>query len=222
MPTIVSIQVGQPTTYVDEAAADGKGRSWTTAFFKSAVEGSVRVGPLGVAGDQQADLKNHGGADKAVLAYSVDHYAYWRKHLKLPEMPFGGFGENLTIAGLDETKVCIGDQWRAGTMLFEVSQPRQPCWKMGRRWKIPDLPKQVIANGRSGWYLRVLQEGELAAGTAMELVSRPHGNWTVSRANRLFYHESENVAGLEELVGLAELSAAWKEEIQERIAKRRK
>ena len=117
---------------------------------------------MGIAGDQQADRENHGGLDKAVLAYSADHYAFWRVHLNLPDMPHGGFGENLTIAGLDESSVCIGDRWQAGNVVFEVSQPRQPCWKMGRRWNIADLPKQVIQNGKSGWYLRVLVEGELS------------------------------------------------------------
>src|SRR5437773_11765769 len=107
MPTIVSIQVGQPTSYVHEGAADGKRRTWTTAFFKAPVAGSVHIGELGVEGDQQADRENHGGIDKAVLAYSADHYPSWRVHLSLPDMPYGGFGENLTVAGIDETSVCI-------------------------------------------------------------------------------------------------------------------
>src|SRR6478672_2861545 len=157
MPTIVSIQVGCPVTYAQEHPADGKSRSWTTAFFKTPVSGSVSFRESGVAGDEQADRENHGGIDKAVLAYSADHYAFWRPHLSLPDMPHGGFGENLTIAGLDETTVCIGDRWRAGDVVVEVSQPRQPCWKMGRRWQIVDLPKQVIQNGKSGWYLRVVE-----------------------------------------------------------------
>src|SRR5580765_2879921 len=112
MPTIVSIQVGRPIKYIQEAAIDGKSRSWTTAYFKAPVEGSVALNETGVAGDEQADRENHGGIDKAVLAYSADHYAYWRLHLGLPDMPYGGFGENLTIAGLDETSVCIGDRWQ--------------------------------------------------------------------------------------------------------------
>jgi MOSC domain-containing protein YiiM len=220
MPTIVSIQVGQPTSYVHEGGADGKSRTWTTAFFKTPVAGSVYVGRLGVAGDQQADRENHGGIDKAVLAYSADHYAYWRSHLSLPEMPHGGFGENLTIVGLEETSVCIGDRWKAGNVVLEVSQPRQPCWKMGRRWKIVDLPKQVIQNGRSGWYLRVVDEGELIAGATIELISRPHPSWTIARASRLLYHENDNVAALEELANGPGLSRAWREELLERIARR--
>jgi MOSC domain-containing protein YiiM len=220
MPLIVSIQVGQAIRYEYEAPADGKSREWTTAFFKTAIAGSVHVEAMGLAGDQQADRKNHGGIDKAVLAYSADHYAYWREHLSLADIPYGGFGENLTIAGADERSVCIGDRWRADGIEFEVSQPRQPCWKMGRRWKIPSLPKQVIQNGRSGWYLRVLNEGELAAGAEIELISRPGPTWTVARANRLLYHENDNVAALEDLANVPELSRAWREELLERIARR--
>lgn len=220
MPTIVSIQVGRPKTYAHAVAADGKDRSWSTAFFKTLVPGSVRAGELGIEGDDQADRKNHGGLDKAVLAYSADHYPYWRQHLSLPDMPPGSFGENLTIAGLEESTVCIGDRWQAGGVLFEVSQPRQPCWKMARRWQIVDLPKQVIQNGRSGWYLRVLAAGELSAGLAIELVSRPRPTWTIARASRLLYHEPDNVAALEELANLPELSRAWREELLERIARR--
>jgi MOSC domain-containing protein YiiM len=220
MPTIVSIQIGRIATHSHAGIADGKRPTWTTAFFKSPVAGSIRVGEMGIAGDQQADRENHGGLDKAVLAYSADHYAFWRAHLNLPDMPHGGFGENLTIAGLDESSVCIGDRWQAGNVVLEVSQPRQPCWKMGRRWNIADLPKQVIQNGKSGWYLRVLVEGELTAGTAIELNSRPHPTWTIARASRLLYHENDNIAGLEELTNVPELSRAWREELLERIARR--
>jgi MOSC domain-containing protein YiiM len=219
MPTIISIQAGQSTTYIHDGAADGNRRQWTTAFFKSPVAGSVHVGELGIAGDQQADRENHGGIDKAVLAYSADHYPSWRDHLSLPDMPHGGFGENLTIAGLDEASVCIGDRWQAGDVIFEVSQPRQPCWKMARRWRIVDLPKQVIQNGKSGWYLRVNEQGALQAGVEMRLLARPRPDWTIARASRLLYHENDNVTALSELANLPELSRAWREELLERIAR---
>jgi MOSC domain-containing protein YiiM len=217
MPTIVSIQAGQPTDYLHEGAADGQHRSWTTAFFKTPVSGAVHVSRMGVAGDRQADLQNHGGVDKAVLAYSADHYAYWPQHLGLPEMPLGGFGENLSIAGLDESGVCIGDQWQAGEVTFEVTQPRQPCWKMSRRWRIPDLAAQVVANGKCGWYLRVLAEGQIAAGREFELVSRPHPAWTVFRASRVMHHEKRDRAAASELAELPQLSAAWKESLLRRV-----
>ena len=221
MPAIVSIQIGQPTEYRHEGQTDGKPQTWTTAFWKLPVAGPVFVGGLGVAGDRQADLVNHGGSDKAVLAYSAEHYGHWRTHLNLPDMPHGGFGENLTIAGLDEGEVCIGDTWRAGPVTLQVTQPRQPCWKMSRRWQIADLAKQVIANGKSGWYLRVLSEGEIAAGAAMELVSRPHPAWTVARASELMHHRKDDLARAEELAALPGLSAAWRESLHARLGKRR-
>jgi MOSC domain-containing protein YiiM len=220
MPTIVSIQIGQPTTYEYAAHADGEGRSWTTAFFKSPVAGSVWVSDTNIAGDAQADLRFHGGPDKAVLAYSADHYAYWREHLALPDLPHSAFGENLTIAGLDESSVCIGDTWQAGPVVFQVTQPRQPCWKLSRRWRIEDLAKQVIQNAKSGWYLRVLTEGELAAGSEMSLIERPHPTWTIQRASDLMHHRKHDLAAAAELASLPELSEAWRETLQERIAKR--
>jgi len=219
MPTIVSIQVGQVAKYVDQRPADGTSRDWSTAFFKTTVAGSIRANSLGLSGDEQADRRNHGGLDKAVLLYAADHYPSWRTHLSLPDMPHGGFGENLTIAGLDEESVSIGDRYQVGGVLLEVSQPRQPCWKMGRRWQIVDLPKQVIQNGRGGWYCRVLTEGELSAGMAIHLAARPRPAWTVARANRLLYHEQDDLAALEALANVPELSWAWREELLERVAK---
>ena len=220
MSSIVSIQVGQPTEYRHEGHADGKDKCWVTAFWKSPVAGPVRVSQTNLAGDRQADSINHGGCDKAVLAYSADHYAYWRAHLKLPDMPHGGFGENLTVAGLDETSVCIGDTWRAGPVVVQVTQPRQPCWKMSRRWQIADLAKQVIANGKSGWYLRVLAGGELSAGLPLVLVARPHPAWTIARASELFHHGKDDLVATAELAALPELSVAWRESLLQRIAKR--
>lgn len=220
MPVIVSLQAARPATYLHQGHSDGKEQSWTTAFFKMPFVGPVLVGKLGLTGDEQADKENHGGPDKAILAYSADHYAYWRQHLGLPDMPHGGFGENLTIAGVDELSVCIGDTWRAGGVLVQVSQPRQPCWKMSRRWRIADLARQVIANGKSGWYLRVLEEGELSAGMPMDLVARHHADWTVARASELMHHRKGDLAAAEELASLPELSAAWKASLMQRIARR--
>ena len=221
MPVVVSLQVARPTTYLHQGHADGKPSTWTTAFFKAPVARPVQLSALGLAGDEQADKENHGGPDKAVLAYSADHYAYWRQHLALPDMPHGGFGENLTISGLDETTVCIGDTWRAGEVVFQVTQPRQPCWKMSRRWQIADLAQQVIANGKSGWYLRALMEGKLVPGTQMDLVERPHPTWTVFLASDLFHHRKGDLTAAAELAALPELSAAWKDSLHRRIQKRK-
>jgi MOSC domain-containing protein YiiM len=217
--TLLSIQVTRPRNYGRNEAADDHDKAWRTAFFKEPVSGRVQVGQTNLAGDEQADRENHGGIDKAVLAYSADHYSYWREVLHKPEIPFGGFGENLTIAGLDETKVCLGDIWRIGDVRFEVSQPRQPCWKLSRRWRIDDLARQVKANLKSGWYLRVLQTGEIEAGMAVTLEDRPLPEWTVARASDVLYHRKDDLQAAEELSRLPQLSLAWREIFLERLSK---
>lgn len=220
MPNLLSIQVARPQHYGQAEAVDPHDRPWTTAFFKMPISGSVFVSRTNIVGDAQADLQFHGGPDKAVLAYSADHYAYWREHINQPTLPYGAFGENLTIAGLDESQVCVGDTWQADPVVFQVTQPRQPCWKLSRRWRIDDLARQVIANGKSGWYLRVLAEGEIAAGCEMTLIGRPHPTWTVQRASDLMHHRKNDLAAAAELAAMPELSAAWRETLQDRIVKR--
>lgn len=216
-PTLVSIQVGQPTTYGRDDAADPHDRTWTSAFFKSPISGQVFVSRTNIAGDAQADRENHGGSDKAVLAYAASHYDRWRA--ERPNVPWchGGFGENLTIAGLTENNVCIGDVWSLGEAVFQVSQPRQPCWKLARRWRITELTASVINNGRTGWYLRVVREGLIDTGQALTLTQRPHPAWTVARANDVMHHRKEDAALAQELADLPELSAAWKATLRKRF-----
>ena len=199
-----SIQVAEPKTYGDAH------ESWTTSFFKLSVEGPVWLGYEGLSGDQVADTRNHGGADKAVLGYSANHLEFWEHELGQP-VGGGGFGENFTIDGMDEDNVCIGDVWTTGEVSLEVSQPRQPCWKLGRRWSRNDLPKLVVQNGRSGWYFRVLQDGVVAAGESLRLVRRPHPDWTVARASRTYYGKirDEKV----DLAQLEKLSVSWRNDL---------
>ena len=216
-PTLLSIQVGAPQSYGYEDAADPMDHPWTTGFFKTPVSGAVRVEEMGLDGDGQADLVNHGGTDKAVLAYSADHYPAWREELNLPDLPFGAFGENLTVTGLTEKDVCIGDQWRLGKLLFEVSQPRLPCWKLARRWRIKDLTLRVVRNGKSGWYLRVLTTGQIEAGLTWTLETRPHPEWTVSRASHIWQHDKTNLVDAATLAALPSLATSWKEMLVDRI-----
>lgn len=218
-PAILSVQIGSAQSYEYEHPADGRPRHWTTAFFKQPVAGPIAVGMLGLAGDEQADRKNHGGPDKALLAYAAAHYPLWQAAWGLETLAGGAFGENLTLEGLDETNVCVGDRWQAGQVLLEVSQPRQPCWKMGRRWQRPELPKQVIQTGRTGWYLRVLHPGALEAGMTLHLIARPHPQWTIARANAVFYERPGQRSLLEELANLPPLAHAWREELMEKIAR---
>ena len=219
-PKLISIQVAQPQTYGREDAAEEYDRQWTTAFFKRPIAGPAQVQPLGIVGDGQADLRFHGGPDKAVLAYSADHFPRWQ--LEHPQVAWSGgaFGENLTIAGITEDTVCLGDVYQLGTARLEVSQPRQPCWKLSRRWRIADLARQVTHNGRSGWYLRVLDPGEIAVGQPVELLARPHPTWTITRAQQLLYFEKQNLTAAAELASLPQLAESWREVFEERIAKR--
>jgi MOSC domain-containing protein YiiM len=211
-----SIQIGTPKSYGFEGAADTHDKPWTTGFFKTPIEGPVFVGTTNLAGDGQADLKNHGGIDKAVLAYSADHYPKWRDELRMPDMPCGAFGENLTIVGLSEASVCIGDIFRIGTVTFEVSQPRQPCWKLARRWRMHELTGMVVRNGRSGWYLRVLEQGWIAAQMPAALLERPNPAWSIARANEILHHRKTDLPLTLALADVPGLADSWVEELHER------
>jgi MOSC domain-containing protein YiiM len=211
-----SIQIGVPQSYGFESAADAHDKPWTTGFFKTPVPGPIFAGTTNLAGDGQADLENHGGVDKAVLAYSADHYPKWRDELRMPDMPYGAFGENLTIAGLSEESVCIGDIIRIGKVAFEVSQPRQPCWKLARRWRRHELTGLVVRNGRSGWYLRVQEQGWIEAQMSVELIDRPNPAWSIARANEILHHRRTDLQLTVDLAGVLGLADSWVEELQER------
>lgn len=213
---LLSIQAGRPRDYVWRDPATGEFEMWTTAFYKEPVDGAVEVTRFGLARDAVADTRVHGGLDKALLAYAADHYTLWRREWEVNDLPYGGFGENLTLQGIEESNICIGDVWCIGDVLLEVSQPRQPCWKLGRRWERPDLPKRVIATGRTGWYFRVRQPGTLEAGAACQLEKRPYPVWTVAQANRLMYDKHASPADLRELADLPVLSISWRESLLER------
>ncbi|MFV0297602.1 MAG: MOSC domain-containing protein [Hyphomicrobiaceae bacterium] len=170
-----------------DAVLTGKARPFrgdeASAIGKLPIEGFVAVGPLGLAGDEQADRVHHGGLDKAVHHYPADHYPFWRDALgahALLDRP-GAFGENVSTAGMTENDICLGDRLRLGTALVEVSQARQPCWKLNHRFANKDAMERVIASGNSGWYYRVLEPGRLREGDDLALVDRPFPQWTVVR-----------------------------------------
>jgi MOSC domain-containing protein YiiM len=219
--SVHSIQVGAPQSYGFEDALEPHDKPWTTGFFKTPVEGPVFVGTTNLTGDGQADLKNHGGIDKAVLAYSAEHYPKWRDELRMPGMPCGAFGENLTLAGLTEDSVCIGDNFRVGPVTFEVSQPRQPCWKLARRWRMHELVGLVVRNGRTGWYLRVLEEGWIEARMQVLLIERPNPAWSIARANQILHHHRMDLPLTLELAVVPGLADSWVEELRERAERLR-
>ncbi len=172
---LVSIQIGQPKEYADDQG------TWETAFFKEPVMGQIYLGERSLAGDAVANTKHHGGPEQAVLMYGADHYSLWQTELGR-EFPFGAFAENLTVSGLDENTVCIGDIFQIGAVKLQVTKPRIPCWKIARRWGTPDLTKRVSQTSRTGWYCRVLQEGEIEAGQLVDLLERPNSGQTVAKA----------------------------------------
>lgn len=177
-----SVQVGHTRSYGTPGAENPLERPWTSAIRKEPVSGQVWAGREGLSGDQQYDRKGHGGPDRALLMYSADHYPRWREEWGRKDVGPGGFGENLTVSGLNEDFSCIGDVYRIGEVRVEVSSPRAPCSNLSRRHGIPDLVKTIIQNHRSGWYLRVLQEGWLEAGMEVKLADRPFPQWTIRRA----------------------------------------
>jgi MOSC domain-containing protein YiiM len=210
MTTLVSIQIGMPQTRGVEGATDPMDRPWTSGFVKEPVHGPVRVGREHLDGDGQADLRVHGGVDKAILAYSAEHYPAWRDELGMCDLPHGAFGENFTISGADERTVCLGDVWQVGGVRLEVSQPRQPCWKLARRWRRPDLPQRVLETGRSGWYFRVLSAGHVAAGQTVTLLERPWPRWTIEHATEVMLHRPNDLAAMLELAAVTALPESWR------------
>jgi MOSC domain-containing protein YiiM len=214
-PYLQSISVGGPEALGFDGAADPFEESWTTAICKMPVATPIFLTRTNLAGDGQADRVNHGGIDKAVCAYSAEHYPDWQAALGCEDLVDGGFGENFTIAGQTEDDVCVGDVWSAGDALIQVSQPRQPCWKLGRRWRRPDFAARVVANGRTGWYYRILREGLVRRGDGLTLVQRPQPSWTISAANHVMHYQPDRAAAVA-LSRIETLSKSWRETLARR------
>lgn len=207
---LLSIQVGLPRQLGVAGAADPTERPWTTGFFKEPIVGPVHVGKTNLIGDGQADLTVHGGPDKAVLAYAAEHYPVWQAELGIKTLGYGAFGENFTIAGQSEETVAIGDTYALGPVRLQVSQPRQPCWKLARRWRRPDLPGRVQKTGWGGWYFRVLAEGVVEAGLPVVLLERPYPRWTVLAANDIMYRRNRDQQAIADLANCPALSVEWR------------
>jgi len=215
---LLSVQVGVPRTLGRADATDPMDQVWTTGFFKEPVVGLVLLGRANLVGDSQADLQNHGGPEKAVNVYPAEHYRYWERDLGLAALPCGAFGENFTTEGLLEADVCVGDVFKIGDTLVQLSQPRQPCWKLARRWRVKDLALRVQQTGRTGWYFRVLREGNVQAGAKLRLIERLHPEWTVAAANDVMHHRTHDLEAARALAGCPALSVRWRESLTRRVA----
>jgi MOSC domain-containing protein YiiM len=189
-----------------------------SAMVKTPVAGAISVGPLGLHGDEQADLLNHGGVDKAIHHYPRDHYPYWQE--TLAQHPLlnhaGAFGENVSSLGLTEDIACIGDRFRLGSALVEISQGRQPCWKLGHHFSHASVVARVVSTGKSGWYYRVIESGSVSAGDSLTLLDRPYENWTVAHVFNLLLAGGHKAAPdlVQPLARLEPLSDSWKRRAQ--------
>ncbi len=215
---IVSVQVGLPRTYRAANPQDDIEHEWESGIFKSPVSGPVLLGLVNLEGDGQSDLAHHGGPDRALLLYSAAYYPFWATDLGR-ELPLGAFGENLTVDGLNEDSVCLGDRWATDTIEIEVSQPRLPCFKVARRNEILGLNLKVIEHANGGWYARVLRQGLVSAGDVLRLVDRPHTLWTVRRAFRAYLTPRGAEADLADLATITQLSQLWKDGLARRLSK---
>ena len=191
-----------------------------SAIRKRRVAGPVRVGAEGPAGDAHGDTVHHGGAEKAVHHYPFEHYRLWRTELPnaashFEQPPF--FGENISTTGLTEENVCVGDFFRAGTVLLQVSEVRQPCWKLAHRSGVPELARRVQETGRTGWFYRVVETGTIETGAIMELVDRPQPEWPLSRILRTLYRTPLDRGELEGMASLPELTAGQRGLAQRRL-----
>jgi MOSC domain-containing protein YiiM len=210
---LLAVSVAEPRD------VDWQGDTIRTGIFKSPVKDAVWVGPTGVEGDGQADLSVHGGIDKAVYAYDETSTAFWREVLDRPDLGPGAFGENLTLSGWPEAAVRIGDRFRIGEVELQVSQPRQPCFKLGMRFDDPSLPKRFFASGRVGYYLRVLEPGRVRAGDDVIRTETDARRLDVQSLVAIWLDRTADAADLERAVGLEALANAWREPLRRRLEK---
>ena len=208
---LISLQVGLPRTVTRD------GQEVATGIYKAPVEKRVRLRELNLDGDQQADLSAHGGRDKAVYAYPSEHYPFWKQELQGIDLPWGAFGENFTTAGLLESAVCLGDRFTIGTAEVVVTQPRIPCFKLNLKFDRDDMAKRFLASHRSGFYLRVLREGEAGAGDEIVLALADKNRVSVSDALRLYLHESDSSELRHRALQVEYLSPSWRKELSRQI-----
>jgi MOSC domain-containing protein YiiM len=212
---IVSLQVSLP-----QIITTASGKEWKSAIAKKPVDKPILLSKENLEGDYQANRKYHGGPDKALCGYSAEHFPYWNEILGT-EMPYGAFGENITVADLTEDVLCIGDILEIGSssVQIQISQPRQPCSNVSKRWNQPSLPRRMEETGWTGFYARVISGGEVAPDARLTLKERPHPDWTILRANRLMYGKTPDLDEIAALRELQSLSAEWKRILGRKIAR---
>ena len=210
---VISVNVGQPRKVLwnDQIAETG--------IYKEAVKGRVAVRRLNIEGDRQADLTVHGGLDKAIYGYPAEHYSFWREQFPEMELPWGMFGENLTITGFLEDTVHIGDHFQVGSANLMVTQPRLPCYKLGIKFGREDILRRFLRSGMTGFYFAVLEEGEVAAGDPISLLHRDEHQIKVADIVRLYHQDKYNLELIRRVVAVEALPEEWRDYFQQRLEK---
>lgn len=211
-PSLVSLQVGMPA-YIAHGS-----KEVLSGIFKQSTEAPCRISVTGVEGDGQGDTVHHGGPDKAVCAYFAERYPYWEERLG-KNFPFGSFGENFTISAWTENDLCIGDTVSVGETVLQVSQPRQPCFKLGLRNDLPELQALVQQTGYTGFYFRVVKEGAVRAGDSFVRTVRHPAAFSIAEANEVMYRKKDDAGAIASLLAVDELALSWREQLQSRLAK---
>lgn len=191
-----------------------------SAIHKSSTSERLEIGLMGLSGDEQADKLHHGGEDKAIHHYAAENYDYWQQCNPEHKLLFkaGAFGENFSTQGMTEQSVCVGDIYRAGSAILQVSQARQPCWKLNVVFQQDDMAKLVQNSLRTGWYYRVLETGSIAMGDQIELLERPEPQWSLIRLLKIFYQTPLDRDSLTAITELTHLTDSWKKVAANRLA----
>jgi ferredoxin-NADP reductase/MOSC domain-containing protein YiiM len=213
MSRLLSVNVSLPKEIIHN------GKKISTGIFKEPVKGRIKVKTLNLEGDGQADLIGHGGIFRAIYVYSYDNYAYWEKELNRDDFNYGEFGENFTVEGMSDDEIHVGDRFKIGSALFEVTQPRVPCYKLAIKMGEEGFYNQILSSGRLGFYFRVIEEGEVGAGDIIEKVSEDPVEMTINEVNSLLYFNKDDFNRIEEAIKIKALSPGWKISFEDRLAK---
>lgn len=218
MAKVLSVQVGCAKTYGDAGSKDFLEKEWQSASFKEVSKTPLYASFNGLAGDEVADKMHHGGVDKAIFANSYENYAHWASFLGVEQLPFGALAENLTIQGLHESSVMLGEIHQIGTALLQVSQPRKPCWKISRRWNHKAFTNEIFTSGLTGWYYKVLQEGIISTGDEVRVISAETPKISILEANNAFCEPEKYRHILETILEIPSLASSYKESIVKRLS----
>ena len=207
---VISINIGKPITF------NVGNKPFVTSIFKTPIKAPVYLSQTNFEGDGQADVVNHGGVDKAVCLYPYEHYVYWGEVLN-KQLDLGAFGENITVKGMIETDVHIGDVCQLDEPIVQITQPREPCYKIAKRYNLKQFPMLIQETGYSGYYLKVIEEGYVNEQSSMKLLEKHPSFVTVDSVNKVLYHDTENSSSIKKILSVDALAGSLREKLTKRL-----